>query len=684
MAQAPVQAFSYPAPARYEFAIERGWLTMPDGVRLSVTYFLPKPQAPDEKFPVLLELLPYRKDDLFYLRDYPLYSWFARQGYAMAKVDVRGTGSSEGAVPEREYSDAELDDAVQLVAQLAHQPFSSGAVGMWGISWGGFNALMTAMRRPPELKAILALHASDDLFHDDVRFIDGALHIDPYALEIDHELGMPRSPDYALDAAWQRERFEAYPWLLTYLKHPVDSKWWQSRSLRFQPDSIQVPVYLIGGWLDGYRDTVLRALDYLKAPVKAEIGPWNHNWPDSGEPGPNHEWRQQALAWWDRWLKGVKNGIDEEPRLSLFLRAGHAAGDDQRVVPGYWVQTDWKATPRARAQWQLLSGGVLGRTDRSSPEPTTITRTVAPATGTAAGIWWGEPTGDMQHDVDGCFVFDSEPLTVPLTVAGFPSVVLRIGSSSPVTTFSARLEDRGRDGRVALVTGALQPGTQRASRELPKPLPADRPVRLAFNLHATSWTFGAGHRVRLTVCGAQFPMAWPAPQRSTLTLVVDGDSSLELPVLRTCREVTDAAEECLERLPSPLQFRPEPRENRPDAQELPGGDWPAAGKVSRDTKRDVVRYEWRGDAPWRIGQQRFHTEESYRYEVNVNDPAQASFAGQMRDTFSSKAATFALETKLDVRSDASAFHVTVTRTLWRGKQKFREKTWTEPVPRGLL
>ncbi|MFN7966798.1 MAG: CocE/NonD family hydrolase [Acidobacteriota bacterium] len=684
VAELPSPAISYPAPARYEVLIKRDWLTMSDGVRLSVTYFLPQPKTPDEKFPVLLELLPYRKDDLFYIRDYPLYHWFAQRGYAMAKVDVRGTGSSHGTVPDREYSDVELDDAVQLVALLAKQPFSTGAVGMWGISWGGFNALMTAMRRPPELKAILALHASDDLFHDDVHYIDGALHIDPYALEIDHELGMPQSPDYVLDESWQRQRFEAYPWLLTYLERPVDSEWWQSRSLRFHPESIQVPVYLIGGWLDGYRDTVLRALDYLKVSVKAEIGPWNHNWPDTGEPGPNHEWRQQALRWWDRWLKGVKNGVDEEPRLSLFLRAGHAPGEDAKQVPGYWVQSDWKPNARASVRWQLLSGGVLGHTDRTSAGPATLTRAVAPATGTAAGVWWGEPTADMQHDVEGCFVFDSAPLSKPITVAGFPNVVLRIGSSSPVATFSTRLEDRARDGRVALVTGALQPGTQRVSREAPKPMPTDRPVRLQFNLHATSWTFGAGHQVRLTVCGAQFPMAWPGPANSTLTLTVDAESSLELPTLRNCNEADVASEECLETMPSPLLFRPEPRAERPDAKELSGGDWPAAGTVTRDTKRGVVRYEWRGNEPWQIGQQRFHTEEQYRYEVSTTDSAHASFFGQIRDAFEAKAGRFTLETKFDVRSDATTFYVTVTRTVWRGKQKFREKVWAKSLPRGLM
>jgi hypothetical protein len=227
---APALADLPPAPRAYDFEIQRGWLTMRDGVRLSVTYFLPKARTAGERFPVLLELLPYRKDDSFYLRDYPLYSYFARHGFAMAKVDIRGTGSSEGAVPEREYSDAELDDAVELIRQLAHLPWSNGNVGMWGISWGGFNALQVAMRQPPELKTILALHASDDLYHDDVRYIDGIYHKDEYELTIDHENALPQSPDYRLDEKYFERRFNAQPWLLTYLKQQQDASWVEVRS----------------------------------------------------------------------------------------------------------------------------------------------------------------------------------------------------------------------------------------------------------------------------------------------------------------------------------------------------------------------------------------------------------------------------------------------------------------------
>jgi len=342
------QLFSWPAGAPpatpdtlYEFEIVRDWLQMPDGVRLSVSYFKPVPRSPQERFPALLELLPYRKDDSFYLRDYPLHSYFARHGYVSAKVDIRGTGSSEGRTPPREYSEEELQDGVEIIAQLAQAPWSNGAVGMWGISWGGFNALQVAMRRPPALKAILVLHASDDLYHDDVHFLDGIFHIDEYEMAIDHNLALPRSPDYPLDAAYFEERFHHYPWLLTYLKHQQDGPFWRRHSLRWQYPSVEIPVYAIGGLLDGYRDTVLRLLENLQGPVKGVLGPWDHSFPDNGWPGPNYEWRHEAVRWWDTWLKGRDTGILDEPPLAVFVRSGHAPNANLSSTPGQWRYEDW-------------------------------------------------------------------------------------------------------------------------------------------------------------------------------------------------------------------------------------------------------------------------------------------------------------------------------------------------------
>jgi uncharacterized protein len=153
---------------------------MGDGVRLAATLYMPDGAKRDEKFPALLEYLPYRKDDGTAAGDYPKHSYFAHRGYVSVRVDIRGFGASEGVAPEREYSEREQEDGEQVIAWLTHQSWSNGNVGMFGISWGGFTALQMAMRHAPGLKAILAVDATAELFHDDVHYVDGMAHIDEF------------------------------------------------------------------------------------------------------------------------------------------------------------------------------------------------------------------------------------------------------------------------------------------------------------------------------------------------------------------------------------------------------------------------------------------------------------------------------------------------------------------------
>src|SRR6202451_1185691 len=228
------------------------WIPMPDGIRLSATLYMPDAAKPGEKFPALLEYLPYRKDDATAARDYSVHAWFAHHGYVSVRGDIRGFGTSEGAPTDREYSEQEQLDGEQVIAWLASQPWSSGKVGMFGISWGGLNSIQMAMRHPPALKAILAVDATDALFHDDVHYIDGMMHFGEFELNMDLAPAMTGAPDYTLDEKILGPRFESTPWSLLYLKHQRDGQFWHA-PVRPLSD-IRIPCFLIGGLLDGYRD----------------------------------------------------------------------------------------------------------------------------------------------------------------------------------------------------------------------------------------------------------------------------------------------------------------------------------------------------------------------------------------------------------------------------------------------
>jgi predicted acyl esterase len=651
----------------YRFEIQSDWLVMEDGVRLSVTYFKPLPRKAGEKFPALLELLPYRKDDQFYVRDYPLYSYFARRGYVAAKVDIRGTGSSEGERPGREYSEAELEDALQIIDQFSKAPWSNGRVGMWGISWGGFNAIQVAMRKPPALKAILAMDASDDLYRDDVHFIDGIFHVDEYELSIDHDLGLPQSPEYRLDEEYFRSRFDKTPWFFTYLKNQLDGEFWRKNSLRWQYDAIAIPTYLIGGLLDGYRDSVPRMIENMTVPVKGVIGPWPHAFPDNGKPGPNYEWRHEAVRWWDHWLKGKDTGILEEPRFAVFVRGGHSPGGDAEQTPGHWRYEDW---PIIRTDWLKMYPDSNGGLTDHAAQPGTHRLQHRAGYGSEAGYWWGDPTGDMRSADAGCLVYDSATLDEAIEIVGFPRIHLQAATDSEMAHWVVRLEDVCPDGQVSLVTGAAINGSQCESRTEPRERMAGVEYPISFELHFTTWTFQEGHRIRVTISNGQFPMFWPTPSLIESQLRVGAENTyVALPVVP------------FEERPAPKFLPPEPREERTDARRLPGAGWPARHQTTVDHVNFTTSVKWRGESNYEIQGRRYYSFEEMLHKTNYRDPAETSFLGEAGHRMELRDRILQLNSKLLVTSDEKSFHVSFTRRIFENGALVRKRSWSETIPR---
>ena len=656
-------ASSSATTAHYDFVVQPCTLTMTDGVRVAVTLYLPV-STNGERFPAILEMVPYRKDDFFCLGDYEYGSYFARHGYTIVRADVRGTGSSEGTLPDREYSDAELADAVEIIAQLSSLPWCNGNVGMYGISWSGFNALMVAHRRPPALKAIIAAHASDDLFYNDVHYIDGALHIDSYAQQIDADNGLPRSPDYTVDTAYFSNRFDREPWLFTWLREQRDGAFWRRESLRFKSPN-EVPAYVIGGLLDGYRDFVTHVIEHSTAPVLAEIGPWNHAYPEYGKPGPNYEWRQRAIRWWDYWLKGVTNGILDELRFMVFVREGHPPSTSLDDVPGSWrFDAKW---PIVGTAWRRLHPDPNHALDAAMPTGGMHRLAYRAGAGMAAGGWWGEQTGDMADDDATSLVYDSGPLTGQIEIVGLPTVSLEVAADAPLYHWSVRLEDVHPDGAVSLVSGALINPTQRASREQPEPLTPGVPVVLTTSIHFTTWTFKPGHRIRLAVANAQFPMAWPTPATGETTLVFGPHTWLELPV------------------PPPPSLtpmvlpEPEPSEESPEGEELvQTGPF---FNADRDDTTHASTFSTSSSDIWRIGSNHFSATECYTWSVKDDAPAEASYKGHREEFFEVPGQALHLLSRATIQSSTTNFTLTFIRTLLQNGSPVREKTWTECIPR---
>jgi predicted acyl esterase len=635
-------------------------IPMPDGVRLAATLYMPPDRSED--LPVVLEYLPYRKDDGMLERDLGLYPYLVSRGYVGARVDMRGTGRSEGRLPEGEYSEREQLDGVEVIAWLAAQPWSNGTVGMWGISWGGFNSIQLAMRRPPPLKAIIAVDASDDLFHDDIHYIDGIMHVDEYELGIDVWNAMSPAPDFPLDEETLTNRFGTEPWVLSWLRHQRQGPQWQRGSLRPDYQRLQVPALLVAGWLDGYRDSVARMLTHVPAPVRAVVGPWNHAWPHGATPGPRIEWRAEAVRWWDHWLKGRDTGLLREPRLTVFARDAYPPDPKLETIPGRWRSEDWPIERTDLRRFHLRPDRLL------APEPggTGVHRLrYVPSAGAEAGPWWGELTVDQRPLDETCLVYETEPLDRDTEILGLPVATIDASFDAPLAHLFVRLSDAYPGGAVTLVTGGGRNGAHRRSPEHPEPLVPGEVHRFEVPLRFTSWVFPAGHRIRVAVSSHLWPMMWPTPHRMTTALHL-GESHIELPVIPPAER------------PFP---RWDPPERAPEVEDIGsrGEILPVVWDVRRDGTRATAGFEGRSEAwfPW--GRETYL--ERLVFDVDDERPDLATCRGDAENRAILSGRQVAWRGDLEIRSDPDTFHYRYRRTLEEDGRPIRELEWSEPIPR---
>ena len=647
--------------------LENTWIPMRDGVRLAVTLYRPTGGKPGERFPALLEYLPYRKDDDEAVRDFGTHTYFAKRGYVGARVDVRGFGTSEGSPPDREYSAQEQQDGEEIIAWLARQSWSNGNVGMLGISWGGFNSIQIALRKPPALKAILAVDATDELFKEDVHYMDGIFHVDEFELTMDLDQGRSGAPNFSLEEAAIGARMNSPPWSLTYMKHQRDGIFWRSPVRPIE--TMQVPAFLIGGLQDGYRDSIPRMLEKVKAPLKAWIGPWNHGFPNDSDYGPLFEWRDQAVRWFDYWLKGRANGVLSDPKVIVYQQHWHPPGSRSQDVPGEWrMEKSWPPAAATATTFYLQSEH---RLSSARPESGHDQLRNVPSTGVEAGFWWGELLTD-QRPIDAySLTYDSPPLTEEFAILGRPRVNLQVTSDAPLADWFMRLSDVAPDGSVTMVTGAGINGAQRDSMVDPKDLAPGTVYPLQVDLHLASWVFLKGHRIRVAVSNALWPMAWPTPYPLTTSIAFGGSalSRINLPRVPVHG-------------PAPPPFAaPEPIEKPATITSIGAGAWPGSWTLMRDEVNQRSSVTWRGTASAAYPWGRFDHSERLIYEIDDAHPELASVQGDSEYIQVVQDHVLTWRGRLDVASDAHTFFYKYTRTLLQDGAVVKTKTWEEPIPR---
>ena len=660
--------------ANDDIEIRQAWIEMPDGVRLAADIFVPPGAEVGDRFPVLLEYLPYRKDESR-ARNYSLYSYFLNHGYIVARVDMRGTGNSEGTTIPYEYSDIELDDGEEVIDWLARQEWSTGKVGMFGISWGGFNSIQMAMRNPPALGAFVALMATEYLYQEDVHYIDGIMHTDSWMMSHDLYNAMPGAPDFILDENWLKQRFNATPSVYTYMKQQRDGAFWDRASARGQYEKIKVPGYHIGGWYDGYRNSLPRMLEKVDAPVKAMIGPWDHYFPHNAWPEPRVEWRHEAVRWFDHWLKGKDTGILEEPEFAVFVRDYYPPDPAIERVPGQWRWEDgWPIERTDYQEW--FANGDHGLSAEPA-EVATHRMEYKPSVGLEGGgptMWWGSVTPDQQPMDDHSLVYDSDPLNEPLEILGRPVAKLSVSADAARANWVVRISDVAPDGQVTQVAGAAFNGTHRNSAREPEDVVPGEVFPLEFKLHLTSWVFPKGHRVRVAISNAQWPMLWPTPIPMSSTLEIGGEDGTRV-VLPVITPGANKAPEFMLPEASPVLAGYETL----DTGNISG--YAAITAIEHDqetgeayglaTNTGATRYPW--------GIERF--EEEIEHRTSDTNPAHTSVVGRYKLTQELTDRTLEFEQTVEFDSDEENFNLKFHRWVKVNGELFAEKTWDESIPR---
>jgi uncharacterized protein len=665
----------YPRDVR---VIRHVYIPMSDGCRLAARIWLPI-DAEDEPVPAVMEYVPYRKNDGLVLRDAPIHGYFAGFGYASVRVDMRGSGDSDG-ILEDEYLPLEQADGIEAMEWLAAQPWCTGKVGIIGKSWGGFNGLQIAAHSPEVLGAVISVASTDDRYADDVHYMGGCMlsaTMLSWASTMFAYNAQPPDPDVVGEAwrdMWIERMEKTPPFAEAWVEHQRRDEFWKQGSVCEDFSSIRCPVYMVGGWSDSYRNAILRFLEGHPGPCKGLIGPWAHVYPESGAPGPAIGFLQEAVRWWDRWLKGIENGIMEEPKLVVYMPEALRPAPGLTTWPGRWLRLDgWPAAQVAQERLFLGAGGTL---QVEPGQESDLHIRGAEAVATDAGSWGGtggatDRPGDQRPEDGQSLSFDTAELAEPLEILGFPVVRLEVSSDRPQAFVAVRLCDVWPDGASTLVTRGFLNLTHRQSHEYPEPLVPGERYAVDVVLNSIAYSLPAGHRLRVAVSPTYWPWIWPSPESVLLGVHVGGISSLELPVLRASADFEP-----------PRHFH-EPEE-APTPAHVEWGDEERGREVRRDVasgRVDVVGGG--GHAYLRLLEDGLEYRSSSRnlHRIFAGDPLSAFNSCEREVVIGRHEWRVRVHTMSTMSSTAEEFQLTNVLEGFEGERRVFAKTWERRIRR---
>lgn len=666
----------FPRPVR---EIMTAWIPMPDGVRLAARIWLPE-DAEANPVPAILEYLPYRRRDGTSYRDSQTQPYIAGHGYAAVRVDIRGTGDSDGVIRD-EYEAHELTDAVTVIAWLAAQPWCSGRVGMWGISWGGFNTLAVAALQPPALQAIMPMGFMHDRYNGDCHYMGGCMLEGNISWGGTLLSGSARPPDPAVvgerwRAMWMERLTNASLPVATWLRHQRRDDYWKPGSVCEDYRRIRVPVYAVSGWQDSYARNLLPLLEQLSVPKKALVGPWAHSVPHLARPGPAIGFLQEALRWWDHWLKDIDTGILDEPVLRVWMQDWVQPAKQVAHWPGRWVaEPAWPASRIQPGVWSLEAGGRLatqaGRCETlsiASPQDTGL------MAGYQCSYGLGPDLSDDQRADDArSLCFDTAPLDSDLEILGEPRVELELACDRPLGQVAVRLCDLAPDGSSLRVSYGLLNLAHANGPDEPKPMQPGSFRRIVVPLCAAATRFPAGHRIRIALSTAYWPIAWPSPERTTVSLR-SALSVLVLPV-RPARAEDAALPSFQEPEAAPAQALVEIRPRHTDR---------AQDRILRDSacgRVDLLRNRDRGAWHTVDTDVDYDTHGELRFAIHPDDPLSAEQTIALTTRMGRDGWRVRTEASTRIRCTSEAFIVQASLQAFDGDEEVFSRSWDETIAR---
>ncbi len=673
MGPRPIQRTDFPHSVQ---VIENIFVPLPDGTRLAAKVWRPVGDAP---CPAILEYLPYRKRDGTRYRDQGMHMYLAGHGYACVRLDIRGSGDSDGLIDD-EYTVQEQVDGCDAIAWLAAQDWCDGQVAMIGISWGGFNGLQIAARQPPALKTIITVGSTDDRYATDIHFVGGCISKDNFDWAATMFAHNDLPPDPAIVGERWRDMWQARwehqtPWIITWLNHQRRDAFWKQGSVCEDFSAIRVPVYAVSGWADNYSETVPRLLAGLPGPRLGLVGPWAHSYPYDVAVAPAIGWLQEVLRWCDHWLKGAATGIMEEPMYRLWMQDPVPPQTCYLERPGRWVgEESWPSSRIAMRRMALGAGGVLGdgaTGKRSICSPLWVGLNSGEVGRYGEDADW---PGDQREDDGGSLVWLSEPLTEPLEILGAPLIQLTFSSDKPQALVAARLNHVWPDGRSTRVGIGLLNLTHRDSHEHATALEPGKTYATIVEMDDTAYHFPAGARIAVALSTTYYPLVWPSPELATLT-VSCGVSTLDLPV----RPLQDA------------DANLRPFDDPEEAADTPVIADPVAGGAKRRITRDLLSGHMAVDFPrWTYAKEMPDIAQTHigtglcRHEITDGDPLSAVTITDNRVEIHRPDATITHHSRGRMSCDATHFIVEMDLTLTENDTEVFSRKWHERIPRDMV